>query len=514
METSRSQSFFLDVRSRELSGFKVRKRPYFGEFASDFKEIGAVAIEHDCIETPPLAISFCKTSKNSHLFAVSDEDGCMNVFDSRKKFTSFASHHDNTEKARISEWTAHQNAIFDICWIKEDNNILTASGDQTIKVWDAQEKKCIGVLMGHTGSVKSVCSHPTNSDLVVSGSRDGSFNIWDLRCNNSSKSRNSEVCIGPSAAVKGAHLSSQAKRIRRGKFLQAASMSITSVLYLKDEVSIATAGAVNSVVKFWDTRNLKAHVTQACPYPESSTVKERRLHGISSLSQDLNGVFLTASCMDNRIYLYNVLQLEKGPIQSFSGCQIESFYVKSAISPDADHILSGSSNGNAYIWQVNKPQVDPIVLKSHDGEVTAVDWCPSEAGKIATASDDFTVRIWNTQSSYCSSTRSPASIRRRVMAIPSAECRKLLLDEEVMDVTKTPGSSYYEVVHQTNSSNPIQMPIITTPDAQKKRASSISDSTQLFEKTPEAASNSPSSVLNPPSSVKRRTIRDYFLVAP
>ena len=95
-----------------------------------------------------------------------------------------------------------------------------------IKVWDAQEKKCIGVLMGHTGSVKSVCSHPTNSgiffnyinylqkifsffekqncnvnchcssDLVVSGSRDGSFNIWDLRCNNSSKSRNSEVCIG------------------------------------------------------------------------------------------------------------------------------------------------------------------------------------------------------------------------------------------------------------------------------------------------------------------------------
>ncbi|KAK4845605.1 hypothetical protein QYF36_007012 [Acer negundo] len=513
METSRSQSFFLDVRSRELSGFKVRKRPYFGEFASDFTEIGAVAIEHDCIETPPLAVSFCKTSKNSHLFAVSDEDGCMNVFDSRKKFTSFASHHDNTEKARISEWTAHQNAIFDICWIKEDNNILTASGDQTIKVWDAQEKKCIGVLMGHTGSVKSVCSHPTNSDLVVSGSRDGSFNIWDLRCNNSSKSRNSEVCIAPSAAVKGAHLSSQAKRIRRGKFIQAASMSITSVLYLKDEVSIATAGAVNSVVKFWDTRNLKAHVTQACPYPESSTVKERRLHGISSLSQDLNGVFLTASCMDNRIYLYNVLQLEKGPIQSFSGCQIESFYVKSAISPDADHILSGSSNGNAYLWQVNKPQVDPIMLKSHDGEVTAVDWCLSEAGKIATASDDFTVRIWNTQSSCCSGTRSPASIRRRVMAIPSAECRKLLMDE-VMDVTKTPGSSYNEVVNQTNSSNPIQMPIITTPDAQKKRTSSISDTTQLFEKTPEAASNSPSSVLNPPSSVKRRTIRDYFLVAP
>ena len=75
------------------------------------------------------------------------------------------------------------------------------------------------------------------------------------------------------------------------------------------------------------------------------------------------------------------------------------------ISPDGEHILSGSSDGNAYIWQVwilshvfwlffsykskiqelsmlkeqlqfqvNKPHVDPTVLKGHDKEVTAVDW--------------------------------------------------------------------------------------------------------------------------------------------
>lgn len=44
------------------------------------------------------------------------------------------------------------------------------------------------------------------------------------------------------------------------------------------------------------------------------------------------------------------------------------------ISPDGEYILSGSSDGNAYIWQVNKPQVDPTILKGHDSEVTAVDW--------------------------------------------------------------------------------------------------------------------------------------------
>ncbi|KAL0014382.1 hypothetical protein SO802_001451 [Lithocarpus litseifolius] len=509
MQSSNSHSFFHNLRFRELSGFRVRKRAHLSDVASGINEIGAVAVEHRGEETPPLAISFCKTSKNSHILAVSDEDGYVSLFDTHRKLSSSSSHQENADKARVCDWVAHHNAVFDLCWIKEDTQILTASGDQTMKVWDVQERKCIGVLTGHTGSVKSMCSHPSNPDIIVSGSRDGSFALWDLRCNFSSKSWNKELCIGSTAMVKRAHLSPQAKRIRRSK---AASMSITSVLYLKDEVSIASAGAVDSILKFWDTRNLKSVVTQTSPHPQS-TAKERRLHGISSLSQDLNGVFLSASCMDNRIYLYNILQLEKGPFRSFSGCRIESFFVKSAISPDAAHIISGSSDGCAYLWQVNKPQEDPLKLESHDGEVTAVDWCPFEVGKMATSSDDFTVRIWNTQSSYCSSTRSPSSIRRRVMAIPSAECNKLMNNEPTC-LTKDPDGLFpsNEVLVQSSSSNTITMPTISTPESQKKKLFSVSDLNEAFEKTPEATLKSPSSVLNPPSSIKR-TIRDYFLAA-
>ncbi|MFS8017426.1 putative transcription factor WD40-like family [Helianthus anomalus] len=49
-------------------------------------------------------------------------------------------------------------------------------------------------------------------------------------------------------------------------------------------------------------------------------------------------------------------------------------YSQSKLSPDAGHILSGSSDGSAYVWQVNKPHADPIKLEGHEGEVTAVDW--------------------------------------------------------------------------------------------------------------------------------------------
>lgn len=48
-----------------------------------------------------------------------------------------------------------------------------------IRLWDVENRKSSGVLMGHAGSVKSLCSHPTNSgshlDLVSCFEVYGSF---------------------------------------------------------------------------------------------------------------------------------------------------------------------------------------------------------------------------------------------------------------------------------------------------------------------------------------------------
>ncbi|RWR94074.1 denticleless protein isoform X3 [Cinnamomum micranthum f. kanehirae] len=508
MQSSKPPSFFQDLKTRELNGFKVRKRPHFGDLSSDSggPGTGVVTIEHDGISTPPLSVSFCKSNRNSHFLAVSDEDGYVSFYDTRRKLPALASCGDNAE-ARVCDWIAHHNAIFDVCWIKDDTQILTASGDQTIKIWDAEKRKCIGVMMEHTGSVKSLSSHPSNSDLVVSGSRDGSFALWDLRSKFSSTTGCREACFN--CCCQRAHVSHQGKRGRRGK---AANMSITSVLYLKDEISIASAGAVDSIVKFWDTRNLKASITQTHPHFEPSTKEERRLHGISSLSQDMNGVFLAASCMDNRIYLYNVLQLDKGPVRTFSGSQIESFYVKSAISPDASHILGGSSDGNAYMWQVNNPEVGPVELKGHEGEVTAVDWCSSETGKIATSSDDFMVRIWNIQKGSWQNSRSPSRIRKRITASPTMECERLVEDRPP-SLKKTANSPSPSEKTSMDHPSPSHTKLFTPESAEKRRfmGSLLKEELDL-QKTPEAEMKSPSSVLNPPPSLKR-TIRDYFVVA-
>ncbi|RZC84461.1 hypothetical protein C5167_047246, partial [Papaver somniferum] len=41
--------------------------------------------------------------------------------------------------------------------LQDDTRILTSAGDQKIKIWNVEERVCIGVLTGHTGRVTSIC---------------------------------------------------------------------------------------------------------------------------------------------------------------------------------------------------------------------------------------------------------------------------------------------------------------------------------------------------------------------
>ena len=51
-------------------------------------------------------------------------------------------------------------------------------------------------------------------------------------------------------------------------------------------------------------------------------------------------------------YLYDTLRPGMGPTAAFTGHVTSSFFIKACFSPDGSHILSGSSDKNAYIWQV------------------------------------------------------------------------------------------------------------------------------------------------------------------
>uniref|UniRef100_A0A0D9ZC07 Uncharacterized protein n=1 Tax=Oryza glumipatula TaxID=40148 RepID=A0A0D9ZC07_9ORYZ len=487
-----SPSFFGGLRARELGGGRVplprasaARLPYLADLSSDpgGRGSGVIAVEHAGDPAIPFAISFCKAEQISHLLAVADEDGYVGIYDTRRRLPSSSSSLEKSAETKMSDWVAHNNAIFDVCWIKDGSQLLTASGDQTELVF------------------KSLFT----AELIVTGSRDGSFALWDLRIDPKTPNGHREACLMSSLVVKQAHSPTQRNRTRsRAK---AASTSITSVLYLKDDISIATSGAADNIVKIWDTRNIKLSLSNRSSQAAMQPLEGVK-HGISCLSQDSYGAYIAASCMDN-----SALHMDKGPIKAYTGSKIESFFVKSAISPDGTHILGGSSDGNVYLWQVDQPERGPIILEGHEGEATSVDWCASEVGKIATSSDDSKVRVWNTERRVFPNTSSPTVIRKRITApntgsrSASHELATTSRDVGVAACTSADGEL------PTGSRSPLQPRVLEfgTPESAKKRAFRLFQEDSLdIRKSPEAQMNSPSSVLSPPPSLKRRTIRDYF----
>ena len=134
---------------------------------------------------PSFAAQFANTRQFGHLLAVTDEEGFITILDSSKMDISSSnptSHHTvHQHPTVLTHFMAHKNAIFDVAWGNNDHYLMTASGDQTVRIWDLERNVCRGRLVGHTGTVKSIKEANNNPNLLVTASRDGSARLWDLR---------------------------------------------------------------------------------------------------------------------------------------------------------------------------------------------------------------------------------------------------------------------------------------------------------------------------------------------
>ncbi|NWR89264.1 DTL protein, partial [Furnarius figulus] len=339
---------------------------------------------------PPFGCSFSTASNLEHVLAVANEEGFVRLYDTEARASN---------KVIFKEWQAHSNAVFDLAWVPGEHRIVTASGDQTAKVWDVRAGELLGICKGHQCSLKSVAFSRFEKAVFCTGGRDGNVMVWDTRCNKKDGFYRQVNQISGAHNVVDKQTPSKPKKKRqnlRGLApLVDFQQSVTVVLF-QDEHTLISAGAVDGVIKVWDLRkNYAAYRQDPVPfkafcYPGTST---RKL-GYSSLILDSHGANLFANCTDDNIYMFNMTGLRTTPVAVFSGHQNSTFYIKSSTSPDDQFLVSGSSDSNAYIWKVSEPSLPPRMLLGHSQEVTSIAWCPSDYTKIATCSDDNTVRIW------------------------------------------------------------------------------------------------------------------------
>ncbi|BFZ07529.1 hypothetical protein BsWGS_10568 [Bradybaena similaris] len=340
-------------------------------------------MDNDGMSVPPLACGFAKMPQHQHVVAVVDEDGYLVLYNTHK----------TGQAAVIKTWQVHANAVFDLEWSSEENKLLTASGDQTVVLYDVETCQRLDIFRGHASSVKSISNKVYDNAVFASGSRDGHIMMWDKRIYHKTES------VPPVDTIFHAHMLqhqnfTKTKQKRQIHLVKDVQQSVTVVLF-QNENYLISAGAGDGCLKVWDVRktyrrNARAQPVHIFPYPGVNT----RKYGYSSLVLESQGRRLFASCTDDVIYEYDMASFNPEPVQTWRGHKNSTFYVKSAMSPDDQYLISGSSDEMAYIWQINKPHAAPIALKCHTAEVTSVSWCPNDITKVVTLSDDEKTKFW------------------------------------------------------------------------------------------------------------------------
>lgn len=108
------------------------------------------------------------------------------AFHPKKKFLVSGSGHKtirtwNLKTMRFRETVPMESEPSEIT-INSDNSLIAAASLKgSLTVWDMEKGTHLGRLAKHTESINSLSLHPTNDQLLVSGSQDGTIKLWDVK---------------------------------------------------------------------------------------------------------------------------------------------------------------------------------------------------------------------------------------------------------------------------------------------------------------------------------------------
>jgi peroxin-7 len=112
---------------------------------------------------------------NQNIITTAQGDGTVKFWDINKK----------NDLLPIANLNSHAGEVYSVNWnIHQNNLLLSASHDMTIKLHDAGKITTINTFTGHQGVVYQAVWHPTIDGLFASCSSDNTFKIWDLKSGN------------------------------------------------------------------------------------------------------------------------------------------------------------------------------------------------------------------------------------------------------------------------------------------------------------------------------------------
>jgi WD40 repeat protein/serine/threonine protein kinase len=277
---------------------------------------------------------------------------------------------------------AHQGGVVRAAFSPDGARILTASVDHSAKLWDAPSGKLIAAF-AHRDRVNDAVFSP-NGGRILTASADNTAKLWDAA------SGKLIASLAHEGAVENAVFSPDGVRILTASADGTAKLwdatsgaliasfargnSLYGARFSPDGTRILTASADNTA-KLWDTASHNLIVSVA----HQGAVED------AVFSPD--GVRILTASWDNTAKLWDAA----------SGKLIASFthqdgVIHAAFSPDGARVLTASWDRTAKLWDATSGKL--IASFAHQDRVSDAVFSP-DGGRILTASADNTAKLWD-----------------------------------------------------------------------------------------------------------------------
>ncbi len=259
---------------------------------------------------------------------------------------------------RIGDLGGHTSAIASLSFRPDDQLLVSASWDRTIRTWKASEFTSPGgvsTLSGHGGYVMSLAFTPDGS-MLASGSRDGAVILWD-----------------PDLTEPIARLDLGQGEVR------ALAMS-------PDGRRMAAGTTAPSVVTI-DTNTGRA-----------TTIFNDLPSRIASVAFDAAGQRIAAGAEDGSVRIWTLGAATEPLTIQAHGARVNSV----CFSPDGSVVATGSRDRAVRLWNANTGAAIRS-LDEHQSDVFAVLFSPDGA-RLYSGARDETVRAWDVATGDCVAT--------------------------------------------------------------------------------------------------------------
>ncbi|XP_030345631.1 jouberin isoform X2 [Strigops habroptila] len=235
----------------------------------------------------------------------------------------------------LREFYGHLNIVYDLCWSKDNQYLLTASSDGMVRMWKIELQAASAVrVFAHPSFVYTAKYHPIADSLVVTGCYDSVIRIWN-------------------ANVKEIH----------GQLLQELDghKSFINTLCFDAEGLHMFSGDGSGLIIIWDTfvKESSQHLFQQ--WRINKEIKENDMKGtpINHLEVHPNGRRLLIHAKDSTL---RIMDLRILATKKFIGATNYREKIHSTLTPCGTFLFSGSEDGKAYVW--NPETGDQVAIYS------------------------------------------------------------------------------------------------------------------------------------------------------